>query len=147
MQIELAYGWERMDQEWVKRVLRSTYWSPGIRPEVVEKSFQNSLSLGAYEGARQVGMLRVLTDYATVGYFADVYVDEACRGRGVAKQMLDFVLADPQFSTLRKWLLMTRDAQEVYARHGFEVIPPGKCMRLALPNSNWQDPGFVAANA
>jgi hypothetical protein len=72
----------RLDIDLVHTVLGSTYWAANIPREVVVRSIENSLAFGIYEGGRQVGFARVITDLATYGYLADVFIVEECRGPG-----------------------------------------------------------------
>ena len=88
--------------------------------EVVKKAAENSsLLVGAYVDAEQVGYLRVISDKATFGWIADVWVDEAVRGRGIAKAMVQAALVDPEHLGFRRWVLATRNAHPIYAACGF----------------------------
>ena len=78
---------------------------------------------GAYLGDEQVGVLRVISDKATFAYLADVWVGEPHRKRGIAKAMLRFAIEHPEYQGLRRWLLATKDAHEVYASIEFEPLP------------------------
>ena len=106
--VALVHGW-----------LQRTHWAEGIPLETVRRSIGSSLCFGAYEGGRQVGFARVITDYATFAYLADVVVDEAARGRGIGQRMMKTILAHPDLQGLRRWLLVTRDARSLYERFGF----------------------------
>src|SRR4051794_32655870 len=75
----------RIDVDLVHRCLAGTYWAAGIPRDVVVRSIENSLAFGMYEGQRQIGFARVVTDLATYGYLADVFVVEECRGRGLGE--------------------------------------------------------------
>ena len=123
---EIEDARERLDFAQIHAWLRETYWSPGIERERVERAARfSSLVVGAYhhESGAQVGYLRVISDRATFAYFCDVYVDAAHRGQGLARAMARFALAHPEHQGLRRWLLVTRDAQAVYAGVGFEPLP------------------------
>jgi GNAT superfamily N-acetyltransferase len=116
----------RLDLDFIHAFLNETYWAANIPRALMERSFQHSMPFGLYqrlEGAteRQVGFARVITDYATFGYVADVLVDEAYRGRGLAVWLMDTILAHPDLQGFRNWMLMTRDAQGVYEKSGFVV--------------------------
>ncbi len=125
---------ERTDFARVHRWLTNAYWSPGVSRELVERSaLHSSLVVGAYDGAEQVGYLRVVSDRATFAWIADVFVDSAHRGRGVAHAMLRFALAHPEHQGLRRWLLATRDAQGLYQALGFEPLAaPHRWLTLGL---------------
>jgi GNAT superfamily N-acetyltransferase len=119
---EISTDRARLDVGLIHEFLRSSYWSPGVPREVVEKSIRNSLCFGAYLGPRQVGFARVVSDFATVAYVADVFVLPAHRGRGVSKRLMRAILDHPELQGLRRILLATRDAHGLYAQFGFEPL-------------------------
>ncbi len=96
-----------------------SYWAEGVPREVVARSIANSLCFGIYDGAAQVGFARVISDYATFAYLADVFVIESYRGRGLSKTLMDTVMSHPHLQGLRRWLLGTADAHGLYRRFGF----------------------------
>jgi GNAT superfamily N-acetyltransferase len=112
----------------------SSYWAAGIPMEVVRRSVARSLCFGLYAGARQVGFARVVTDYATFGYLADVFVLEEFRGRGLSKWLVATILAHPELQGFRRWLLGTRDAHTLYQRFGFKPLAaPERFLEIADP--------------
>lgn len=114
---------DRVDVEVVHRYLcEESYWAKGIARETVERSIEHSLPFSAFEEEAQVGFARVITDYATFGYIADVFVLASHRGRGVSKQLMHAIVTHPRLQTLRRWHLVTRDAQGLYAQFGFEPL-------------------------
>jgi GNAT superfamily N-acetyltransferase len=120
----------RLDPNAIHAYLSRSYWSPDIPLGTVRLALQNSLNVGAYaaDGA-QVGLVRIITDYATYAYLCDVYVLEAHRGYGLAKAMLAATLELPNLQGLRSWNLRTRDAHPLYAQFGFKVVDnPGGYM-------------------
>ncbi|MGX5817282.1 GNAT family N-acetyltransferase [Chitinophaga lutea] len=98
-----------------------SYWAQNVPMEIVEKSVQNSLCFGVYAGGEQVGFARVITDYATFGYLADVFILPAHRGKGLSKRLMDLILSHPELQSLRRFSLMTQDAQSLYSQFGFSV--------------------------
>lgn len=97
-----------------------SYWAAGRPREVVERSVRNSLCLGLYDGAgEQVGFARVVTDLATFAWLCDVFIASSARGRGLGSWLVSCALEHPGMTTVYRWMLATRDAHEVYARHGF----------------------------
>ncbi len=121
----------RLDLGLIQEFLAGSYWAKGIPLAVVERSIENSIPFGLYEGERQVGLARVITDRATFAYVADVFVLEAHRGRGLARWLMETILAHPDLQKLRRWLLVTRDAHELYRRVGFgEAEKPGNYMEI-----------------
>jgi len=100
--------------------LRESYWAHGIPLEVLQRSLAHSLSFTLLREHDFVGFARVVTDYATFAYLADVFVLPAWRGQGLGTWMISCILAHSQLQGLRRWCLVTRDAQPLYARVGFE---------------------------
>lgn len=131
---ELVIGVDGMDLRAVHAFLTTSYWSPGVPYEVVERAARNSLCFGIRNGGSQVAFARVVTDRATFAYLADVYVLEAHRGRGLSKAMLDAVFAQPELQGLRRFMLVTRDAHGLYARYGFTALAdPSRLMERHRP--------------
>jgi GNAT superfamily N-acetyltransferase len=114
----------RVDISRVHGWLTTSYWSPGISVETVARGLRGtSLVVGAYRDAEQAGILRVISDRATFAWVADVFVEESHRKRGLAKAMLKFALEHPEHQGLRRWVLATKDAHDVYAAVGFTALP------------------------
>jgi GNAT superfamily N-acetyltransferase len=128
VRLDVVYPW-----------LRSCYWSPGVRREVVERAFASSLVAGAYRDAdgQQLGVARVVTDQATFAWLCDVFVDEAARGGGIARAMVGALIDDPRLATLRRWSLGTRDAHPLYRAFGFEPVDPAIMMQLLPDRARW----------
>jgi len=123
---EIDDDFARIDFARVHAWLASAYWSPGIERERVERAaHHSSLVIGAYDrnSRKQIGYLRVVSDRTTFAYLCDVFVDEAYRGRGVARAMVRHALSHPEHQGLRRWLLATRDAHPVYRGVGFKPLP------------------------
>lgn len=97
----------------------ATYWAVGRPREAVERSIANSLAFGVYKGNQQVGFARVITDYATFAWLADVFVLPAFQGQGLGKWLMEVITGHPRLQGLRRWMLGTRDAHRLYAQYGF----------------------------
>ena len=108
-----------MDVDAIHAYLARSYWAAGISRERVARSLERSLCFGLFDGARQIGFARVVTDAATFAYLADVYVLEEYRGRGLGKRLVDAVRAHPDLADLRRFVLWTRDAHGLYEQFGF----------------------------
>ena len=124
----------RFDIGMIHRYLSGeSYWAKGISRELVERSIENSLCFGAFDGEAQVGFARVITDFAVFAYIADVFVVPSHRGRGVSKQIMEAIRSHPRLQSLRRWHLVTRDAHGLYARFGFrQLAAPEQHMELSL---------------
>ncbi|MDB4882115.1 MAG: acetyltransferase, family [Gemmatimonadetes bacterium] len=112
----------RLDVDLVHAALGSTYWAANIPRDVIVRSIENSIAFGVYEGGRQVGFARVVTDLATYGYLTDVFIGEEFRGRGLGDWLVESIVLHPQLQNLRRLALFTRDAASLYARHGFAPL-------------------------
>lgn len=112
-----------------------TYWATGRSREVVERSIENSFPFGIYKGAEQVGFGRVVTDYATFAWIADVFVLPAHRGHGLSKWMMEVMIEHPRLQGFRRWVLATKDAHGLYERFGFiKLHKPERWMERPDPN-------------
>jgi GNAT superfamily N-acetyltransferase len=122
----------RLDIAYVHAFLTGSYWSPGIPRDVVERGIANSLPLGLYDGTgAQTGFARVITDRATYAYIADVFVDEAHRGKGLGKLLMRAIMSHADLQGLRRWSLATRDAHGLYRRFGFsDLAHPERFMEI-----------------
>jgi len=128
-EFEISTDPARIDLAVVHAFLTSSYWAAGIPLETVERSIRNSLCFGIYTGNRQVGFARVITDRATFAYLGDVFVLPEYRGQGLAKWMMECIVAHPELQGLRRWSLLTRDAHDLYSQFGFtELKSPQRWM-------------------
>ena len=117
----------------IHNFLKNAYWSKNKPRDLIEKSIAGSLCYGIYHKNRQVGFGRVITDYATFGYLADIFIIEEYRGKGLSKWLMECILSNPELQSLRGWLLRTSDAHGLYEKFGFKVVAePEKLMELRL---------------
>jgi len=126
----------RLDRAMIHRFLsEEAYWCRKIPRDVLERAIANSICFGAYEGDRQAGFARVITDCATFAYIADVFVLPAHRGRGVSKQIMQAIRDHPDLQRLRRWQLSTKDAHGLYEQFGFRgVTKPDRLMEILVEN-------------
>lgn len=126
----------RLDLGYIHHYLSATsYWAQSIPVAVVRTSIDNSFCVGVYRDGRQVGFGRLITDYATFGYLADIFVDEKHRGLGLSKQIVTLMLAQPFVAGLRRLMLGTRDAHGLYEQHGFAALKnPDAFMEIHRPD-------------
>lgn len=121
----------RLDQEAIWRFLRTSYWSPDIAREVVERAIHNSLVFGLLAaGGEQAGFARVVTDKARFAWLADVFVLEQHRGKGLGVWLVETVLGHPELAGVR-FVLGTADAHRLYERFGFRAVDPSRMMGRA----------------
>src|SRR3982751_1068273 len=117
----------------------STYWATSRKLEIVQRSIENSLCFWIYQivndGHKQIGFGRVVTDYATFAWIADVFVVEQYRRRGLAKWMMELMVSHSELQGFRRWVLATKDAHDVYRPFGFrELHRPERWMERPDPN-------------
>lgn len=127
---------QRLDVDAIHAYLTRSYWARGIPRAVVARSLSHSLCFGLYDGARQIGFARAVTDRATFAYLADVYVLEEYRGRGLGKWLVACAMAHPELQGLRRWVLVTRDAHGLYRELGWSPLgDPGSYMEIRVPDA------------
>lgn len=112
----------KLDLDVIHNFLSNSYWAKNIPFSVVQKCIDNSFCFGVYEGNKQVGFARVITDYASFAYFSDVFILEEYRGFGLGKWLIETIMAEPDLQGLRRWLLATKDAHWLYRQFGFEEL-------------------------
>lgn len=118
--LQITADKDRLEIELIHRFLcDEAYWSRGIPREVVERAIEGSLCFGGYLDGRQVAFARVVTDGATFGYLADVFVVPEHRGQGHSRTLMAAVMAHPKLQGLRRFTLATLDAHGLYASFGF----------------------------
>jgi GNAT superfamily N-acetyltransferase len=140
----------RLDLAIIHGYLTQSYWSPGITREMVERKIAHSLPFGLYDGGlhdgdlydgdlydgpTQIGFARVVTDRTSFAYLADVFVLESHRGQGLGVFLVDCVMAHPDLAGCRRFMLVTRDAQDLYARFGFAVVEDRTVMLRECPRA------------
>jgi len=121
--IEYRDGLSAMDWDRVTEMLAKAFWCLGTEKEEVVKGAENSaIVIGAFdESGRQIGYARAISDKVRFAYIIDVYVDEAHRRQGIGQAMIRCMLNHPSMADVYQWLLITRDAHEVYKKVGFKV--------------------------
>jgi GNAT superfamily N-acetyltransferase len=124
----------RLDLDAICDFLARSYWAQDRPRESTEASLSSSLVFGVYDGKRQVGLARIVTDYATFAWLCDVFVDEAYRGQGIGKWLMATILDHPRLAGIRRILLATRDAHGLYRQFGFvDLNAPERWMERLVP--------------
>lgn len=111
-----------LDLDAICAFLSRSYWASSRSRDRIEASLRNSLVFGVYDGQRQVGMARIVSDYATFAWLCDVFVDESYRGKGIGKWLMETVVSYPDLQGLKRMLLVTRDAHGLYSQYGFTPL-------------------------
>jgi GNAT superfamily N-acetyltransferase len=122
----------RLDLAMIHGFLCRTHWAKGIPLDVLRRAIDHSLCFGLYRGGVQIGFARVVTDQATFAYLADVFVIEEERNAGLGQWLVETILSRPELQDLKRWMLVTRNAQSLYRRCGFhEPLPLYSVMERA----------------
>lgn len=130
----------KLDLETISHFLTTSYWAKDISLERVKRALEHSLVFGIYRDNRQVGFARLVTDYATFAYLDDVFILEAFRGQGLSIWLLNVIRAHPDVQGLRRWLLLTADAQGLYQKVGFTAPQrPERFMEIFIPDTYTQE--------
>jgi GNAT superfamily N-acetyltransferase len=138
---EITCDKTRFDIEAIHRFLNQSYWSPGIPRSVIERAVANSLCFGVLLDGHQIAFARVITDKATFGYLADVYVLPEHRGKGLSLRLMEQIISHPDLQGIRRMLLATRDAHSLYEKFGFRPLAaPERLMEIHKPNIYSQEP-------
>jgi N-acetylglutamate synthase-like GNAT family acetyltransferase len=133
---EISTDRRRLDVGMIYRFLsEQSTWAVGISRDIVERSIDNSLCFGGFVDGRQVAFARVITDYATFGNMVDVFVLPEYRGRGYSKRLVQAIVDHPSLQGLRRFMLATSNAHDLYTRFGFTVpAKPDTLMERYFPN-------------
>jgi len=133
---EISTDVSRLDLDIIHDYLSDrSYWATGRSREIVKRSIENSLSFGIFKDREQVGFARVVTDYATFAWIADLFILPEHRGRGLSKWLMEIMITHPQLQGFRRWVLSTKDAHRLYERFGFtRLYRPERWMERPDPN-------------
>lgn len=112
----------RLDLDAICDFLRRAYWASTRPRERTERALQNSLVFGLYQDHKQIGLARVVSDYSIFAYLCDVFIHEDYRAHGLGKWLIQTVMEHPDLREIRRWVLVTNDAHELYKQFGFSSI-------------------------
>jgi GNAT superfamily N-acetyltransferase len=125
----------KLDIDFIHQFLTRSYWAEGISKEIVAKSIEGSLCFGVFDGNRQVGFARMITDGGTFAYLADVFIEKNYRGKGLSKWLMQIIMSHPELQGLRRILLATKDAHGLYSQFGFAPLNnPERWMQIHNPD-------------
>jgi GNAT superfamily N-acetyltransferase len=112
-----------------------SYWAKYMPHQVFMGAFNHSFCIGAIIDGKQIAFARLITDYYTYGYLADVYVEEQHRGKGISKIMMEVLFGQDWVKSLRRIMLATKDAHDLYRKVGFKDSNfPERIMEIARPH-------------
>ena len=112
----------RLDLDAIYEMLTRAYWAKGRTKEMIARYVQHSMVFGVYEGTRQIGLARIVSDYTTFAWLCDVFIHEDYRGRGLSKWLMETILAHPDLQGLSRFMLATSTAHSLYACYGFKPL-------------------------
>jgi GNAT superfamily N-acetyltransferase len=119
----------RLDVDAITDMLSRAYWAQGRTREMIARYLKHSLAFGLYDGSRQIGLARVISDYTTFAWLCDVFIHEDYRGQGLGKWLMETVHSHPDLQGLKRWMLATNDAHGLYSQFGWVPLePPGRWM-------------------
>lgn len=105
------------------------YWAKSLTFDAFQRAVAlSAVVVGAYDSSMNgqlAGFSRVVSDLATFAYLTDVFVVSEYRGRGLSKRMMELIVHHSELQGLRRFLLVTEDAQRLYAKFGFEPLKDG----------------------
>ena len=112
----------RLDIDAICDFLKRAYWASTRPRERTERAIRNSLVFGVYNGDKQIGVARVVSDYSIFAYLCDVFIHEDYRTHGLGKWLIQTILEHPDLREMRRWMLVTNDAHGLYKQYGFNAI-------------------------
>ena len=124
-----------------KYLSTESYWAKNIPLALVQKSIEGSFCFGVYKNDKlnenlQIGFARVITDKATFGYLADVFILEEYRGNGLSKWLMQEIMNHQELQGFRRWMLATRDAHKLYVQFGFTALDkPERIMQMTVTDA------------
>ena len=121
-QFTISTDTARLDVDAIVDMLTRAYWAVGRPRERTERAIQNSLVFGVYDGDRQIGVARVVSDYSIFAYLCDVFLHEDYRAHGLGKWLIQTIMEHPDLREMRRWVLVTNDAHGLYKQFGFTSI-------------------------
>lgn len=123
-----------LNLETIHGFIAQSYWANGMPKRLIEKMIRHSLCFGIYQGTSQVGFARIISDFTTFAYLADVFILPEHRGKGLSKALMQTIVVHPELQGLRRWMLVTLDAQGLYEQFGFKTVEhPERHMEIHYP--------------
>jgi GNAT superfamily N-acetyltransferase len=112
----------RLDVDAIADMLSRSYWANTRPREKLERALAHSLVFGLYDGSRQIGLARIISDFAIFAYLCDLIIHEDYRGQGLGRWLLESIHNYPGLQGLRRWTLVTRDAHGLYTQFGWTPL-------------------------
>ncbi|MFZ1289312.1 MAG: GNAT family N-acetyltransferase [Melioribacteraceae bacterium] len=110
---------QKLQIEVIHNFLKNSYWAKNIPFSIVKNSIENSFCFGVYHKQNQIGFARLITDFTTFAYLADVFILKEFRRKELSKWLMKTIIEFPELQGLRGWMLRTKDAHGLYKKFGF----------------------------
>lgn len=120
--LEIDSNPERLPVHLIHQYLNTTYWAEHRSEETVQKTIDHSLNFGLYLNKELIGFARVVTDYGVMAYLCDVFILPEFQGKGYGKLLMKHVMQSEKLTSIRRWLLATKDAHGLYKQFGFTSL-------------------------
>jgi GNAT superfamily N-acetyltransferase len=126
-----------LDLDFIYRFLtEESYWGKGLPRNKFEISIKESICFGVYLDEKQIGFARIISDKSTFAYLAEIFIDKDYRGLGLSKWLLQYIVNHPYFEGIRRFLLATADAHQLY--HKFDFGELNKPENFLERFKNWE---------
>tara|TARA_R110002051_G_scaffold150662_3_gene223247 strand:+ start:10175 stop:10591 length:417 start_codon:yes stop_codon:yes gene_type:complete len=104
-------------------ISNESYWGKGRTIEEVQTTIDHSFCFGIYNSNKQqMGFARLVTDYILFAYVMDVIIFPEYQGKGYGKELVAYIMAHEIIKKVKTVALKTKDAHELYVKHGFKVV-------------------------
>lgn len=128
----------KLNIDTIHQFLSKSYWASDRPRSVIEKSIKHSICFGVYDGEKQIGFARVVTDCAVFAYIMDLFIIESYQQKGLGKWLMECILDHPELTRLKRWVLATKDAHGFYEKFGFRVITTPEYVMEFIPELKQQ---------
>ena len=112
------------DMNFVVSALQSA-WRKGTTRERIEDAFANSLCFGLFDGDKQIGCVRAVTDRKFVSWVCDLLLDQAYCGQKLGAWLMECVENHPDLLHTRLVLSSVPESEAFYKRIGFTPMERG----------------------
>ena len=102
-----------------------------VRPEILQEKVGRGEVIMLSEGERQVGWLRYGHFWDELPFINMLWVEEACRGRGLGRRLVEFWEGEMRKQGYEK--VMTSSLANEQAQHFFRRVGYQDCGALLLP--------------
>lgn len=125
-----------LDKNLIHQFLNQTYWAKGLPLPNLIKRINNSLCFGVYDAQnQQIGFARVISDFESFAYLADVFILPEHRKKGLSKKLMAYIMSYPDLQHLKRFMLATQDAYTLYESFGFKIMSnPERWMEITHPD-------------